>query len=62
MLFWLKELSIEQSYNDLLAITAYAAGSKYFGTAGRVRKKGILILIYFRGYISQVNFHVMYST
>ena len=41
MLFWLNELSIEKSYNDLLAITAYAAGSKYFGTAGRVRKKGI---------------------
>ena len=63
MLFWLNELSIEKSYNDLLAITAYAAGSKYFGTAGRVRKKGIHTYILLRLYIpGQFSCNVFYIT
>ena len=46
-----------------MAITAYAAGSKYFGTAGRVRKKGILILILQRLYIpGQFSCNVFYIT
>ena len=43
-----------------MAITAYAAGSKYFGTAGRVRKKGILILqrLYIPGQFSCNVFYI----
>ena len=46
-----------------MAITAYAAGSKYFGTAGRVRKKGIHTYILLRLYIpGQFSCNVFYIT